>query len=283
MSLTLHVCGSAGTHPGPGRACSGYLVTRVGTGGADKPGTGGADDVGVGGADEPGAGAADGGPTRLLLDCGNGSLANVQRVCDLAEIDAVLLSHLHPDHCVDLFGLYYGLRFHPDGQQHVDVYAPAGAEGFLGQLLGDDAAAHFGEVCRFHPVAAGDRFQVGALGVSLAAANHPVETLAARVEADGQTVAYSGDTHVAAEVVDAARGADLFVCDATWLARDGPFPAGIHCTGEEAGQMAADAGAARLVVTHVVPSTNAAEVAAEAARCYAGEIVIAEDGLEAAL
>lgn len=259
MSLTLHVCGSAGTHPGPGRACSGYLVTR-----AERE-------------------TADADTTRLLLDCGNGSLANVQRVCDLADLDAVLLSHLHPDHCVDLFGLYYALRYHPDGQHQVPVYAPDGAEGFLRQLLGEESARHFGDVCAFHTVAAGDTVEIGGLSIRLAAANHPVETLAARVEADGQAIAYSADTHVAADVVDVARDADLFACDATWLARHGPFPAGIHCTGEEAGQMATDARAARLMITHVVPSTNAAEVAAEAARCYDGEIVIAEDGLEVAL
>jgi ribonuclease BN (tRNA processing enzyme) len=258
VSLTLHVCGSAGTHPGPGRACSGYLVTDGET--------------------------ADGGAgTRLLLDCGNGSLANVQRVCNLAELDAVLLSHLHPDHCVDLFGLYYALRFHPAGPQRVRVYAPAGAEEALSRLLGEEARRTFGEVCEFHTVAAGDAVEVGGLTVRLFAARHPIETLAARVEAGGRVITYSADTHVTDEVVAAARDADLFACDATWLARDDPFPAGIHCTGEEAGQMAAEAGASRLLVTHVVPSTNAAEVAAEASRRYDGEIVIAEDRLEVAL
>lgn len=256
MSLALHVCGSAGTHPGPGRACSGYLVIKSGRG--------------------------DGG-TRLLLDCGNGSLANVQRVCDVAELDAVLISHLHPDHFADLYGLYYALRFHPDGPREIDVYGPSGAEAFLAQLLGDDARSSFGEVCHFHSVAAGDAFGVGDLAVRLFAANHPIETLAARVEADERVIAYSGDTHVAADVVAAARDADLFACDATWLARNGPYPGGVHCTGEEAGQMATDAGAARLLVTHVVPSHNAAEVAVEAAGRYDGDIVIAEDGLEVVL
>lgn len=258
MSLTLHVCGSAGTYPGPGRACSGYLVTDTGAGETQRP-------------------------TRLLLDCGNGSLANVQRVCDLADLDAVFISHLHPDHCVDLFGLYYALRYHPAGEQQITVYAPAGAEAALLPLLGAEAATHFGEVCRFHTVAAGDTFSVGGLDVRLAAANHPVETMAARIEAGGQTIAYSADTHVAEDVVTAARGADLFACDATWLDRAGPHPTGVHCTGQEAGRMAAEAGAARLLVTHVAPVNSSAEVAAEAAGTYDGEIVIAEDGLEVAL
>jgi ribonuclease BN (tRNA processing enzyme) len=272
MSLSVHVCGSAGTHPGPGRACSGYLVTAPASGGDDAqaPARG---DATPGGA----------GPTRLLLDCGNGSLANVQRACELTDLDAVLLSHLHPDHCVDLFGLYYALRFHPAGPQSMPVYAPAGAEALLRLMLSAEAAMHLPKVCRFHTVAAGDTFAVGGLRVELRAANHPVETVAARIEGGGQTLAYSGDTHVTQEVVAAARDADLFICDATWLDREGPYPAGIHCTGAEAGRMAADAGAGRLLVTHVVPTTNSAEVAAEAAGFFGGEIAIAEDGLEIVL
>lgn len=256
--LSLHVCGSAGTHPGPGRACSGYLVTAPGELGADRP-------------------------TRLLLDCGNGSLANVQRVCGLADLDAVVLSHLHPDHCVDLFGLYYALRFHPDGPKQIPVYAPGGAQHLLAQLLGEHGREGFEQVCEFHRVAAGDTLVVGGLSVRLGAANHPIETLTTRVEAGGRTLTYSADTHVSQEVVDAARDADLFVCDATWLAAGGPYPVGVHCTGEEAGQMAAAADAARLLVTHVVPTVDPAAVAAEAARHYDGEVLVADDGMEITL
>lgn len=258
MSLSVHVTGSAGTHPGPGRACSGYLVEAAPPDGHGRT-------------------------TRLLLDCGNGSLANVQRVCDLGEIDAVLISHLHPDHFVDLFGLYYALRFHPGGPRQVPVYAPAGAEDLLRALLTAEATAHLPDVLGLRTVAAGDTLDVGSLRVALSAANHPVETVAARIEGGGRTIAYSGDSHVADDVVAAARDADLFICDASWLERMGPHPSGIHCTGVEAGRMAADAGAARLLVTHVVPSNNSAEVAAEAATSYDGDIGIAEDGLEIAL
>lgn len=243
MSLSVTVLGSAGTHPGPGRACSSYLVEADGF--------------------------------RALLDCGNGSLANLQQGLDVAAVDAVVLSHLHPDHFADLYGLYYARRFHPDGPRPVRVCAPAGAEHVIGHLVGDGET--FGEICRFETVAAGDTTELGPLRVAFFAADHPVETLATRVETDGAVVAYSGDSGPTGAIAECARDADLFVCDATWLDRAGPFPAGVHMTGVQAGRAAAEAGARRLLVTHVLPTNDPVEVAAEAARSYDGETLVAQD------
>lgn len=243
MSLSLTVLGSAGTHPGPGRACSSYLVEAEGC--------------------------------RVLLDCGNGSLANLQQRVDVAAVDAVVLSHLHPDHFADLYGLYYARRFHPDGTKPVRVCAPAGAESLIGQLVGDDGM--FGEVCRFETAAAGDTVAFGALRATFFAADHPVETLATRLETDDAVVAYSGDSGPTGTLAECARDADLFVCDATWLERAGPFPAGVHMTGLQAGRTAAEARARRLLVSHVLPTNDPVEVAAEAARSYDGETRAAQD------
>jgi ribonuclease BN (tRNA processing enzyme) len=243
--VRVTVLGSAGTLCGPGQACSSYLLESEGA--------------------------------RLLLDCGNGSLANLQQRVGLADVDAVVLSHLHPDHFVDLYGLYYGLRFHPDGEQAVDVYAREGARDFICQLLPPEASETFQRICRFTTVAAGDRFTVGPFTVSLFAANHPVEAFAMRVETDERVVAYSGDSGPTPALVDCARDADLFIADSSWLERDGPHPEGIHMTGLQAGEQAAAAGARRLLVTHIYPTLDAAEVAAEASSAYSGEVVIARD------
>ncbi|CAN5149745.1 MBL fold metallo-hydrolase [soil metagenome] len=248
---TLTVLGSAGTHPGPGRACSSYLVEADGY--------------------------------RLLLDCGNGSLANLQRVADVADVDALLLSHLHPDHFADMYGLYYARRFHPSGQAPVDVYAPAGAEAFVGQLLPTESRESFARLCRFHTAAAGATLHLGPLEVTLFTARHPVEALASRVRHGDDVLAYSGDSADTPELVDCARDAGLFVCDATWRAADGPHPDGVHMTGREAGGVAARAGARRLLVTHVYPVTDPAEVAAEAAGPFGGQVLVAEDMLRVPL
>jgi ribonuclease BN (tRNA processing enzyme) len=249
VSLSLTVLGSSGTHPGRDRACSSYLITA--------------------------------GEYRLLADCGNGSLSNLQKVCDVGDIDAVVISHLHPDHFADIYGLYYALRFHADGPLSVPVYAPAGALQFVNQLLRDFDT--FADICRFQTARAGDRLQLGPLDVSLFEADHPVETLAMRFQHDGKALAYTGDSGPTPALVEAARDADLFVADATWLERARPLPEGVHMTGMEAGQHAAQAAASRLLVTHVYPSNNPDEVAAEAARAYDGEVLVARDLLEITL
>jgi ribonuclease BN (tRNA processing enzyme) len=243
MTMQLTVLGSAGTHTAPERMCSSYLVESAGY--------------------------------RLLLDCGNGSLANLQQRCDVADVDAIIISHLHPDHFADLYGLYYALRFHPQGPTSVPVYAPAGAWEFASQLL--DSADVFAQTCRFEVAKAGDRLDLGPFSVTLFASNHPVETLASRVEAGGRVLAYTGDSAPTDQLQHAARDADLFLCDSTWMERERPLPSGVHMTGHEAGVMAAAAGARKLVTTHVFPTNKPAEVAAEAAAAYDGEVVAAYD------
>lgn len=239
------VLGSAGTHVGPGRMCSSYLVEAAGY--------------------------------RLVLDCGNGSLSNLQLRCDVADVDAVLLSHLHPDHVADVYSLYYALRFHPGGPASVPVYAPAGAREHLARLLPAESVPTFAEHCRFEVAKAGDELELGPWRVTLHAAFHPVETLAPRLSYDGTVLAYSGDSAPTSALVECAAEADLFVCDSSWLERDGPHPGGVHMTGAQAGRTAEQAGAARLAVTHVLPTIDPAEVAAEARSAFAGEVLAAHD------
>ena len=243
MTLQLTVLGCSGTHPGPERMCSSYLVESAGY--------------------------------RLLLDCGNGSLSNLQRRRDVGEVDAIIISHLHPDHFADLYGLYYALRFHSDGPRSVPVYAPRGAWEFAAQLL--DSADTFAKTCRFITAKAGDVLQLGPMTATLFEANHPVETLASRLEADGQVLAYTGDSGPSLNLVAAARDADVLLADATWLEEQRPLPTGVHMTGHEAGQVAAQAGVRRLITTHVFPSNDPQRVAAEAASSYDGEVVVAHD------
>ncbi|HWH32550.1 MAG TPA: MBL fold metallo-hydrolase [Egibacteraceae bacterium] len=246
--MRLTVMGCAGTHPAADRACSSYLVEHDGY--------------------------------RLLVDCGNGALSNVQKTLDPADIDAVLLSHLHVDHFGDLYGLYYALRFHGAGPRSVPVHAPPGADRHIAQLLHGDPDDSFHAVCRFSEARPGDTLELGPLRVELHAANHPITTLAPRISAAGAVLAYTADSGPADTLVDCARDADLLLADCSWLERMRPLPEGVHMTAREAGELAQRAGAARLVVTHVYPANDLAEAAAEAAEAYGGEILIARDLLE---
>lgn len=240
--MRLTVLGSSGTHPGPERVCAAHLLEHDGY--------------------------------RLLLDCGNGALSNLLRLTDVSAVDQVLLSHLHPDHFADLYGLYYALRFAPGGPLSVPLAGPAGTPEFVTRILSDDAET-FAQRLPFTPVAAGQRLELGPFTVTLHAAAHPVEALASRIEAGGRVLAYSGDSGPTPALVDCARDADLFLCDATWTT--GEHPPDVHCTGAEAGRLAAQAGAARLWCTHVAPETGRELVAAEAAETFPGDLHVADD------
>ncbi|MBW3604903.1 MAG: MBL fold metallo-hydrolase [Actinobacteria bacterium] len=243
--VKVTVLGSAGSHPGNGRACSSYLVSA--------------------------------GDHHLLLDCGNGSMANLLDAVDPADLDAVIISHLHPDHFVDLYGLHYALRFHPSGSKTVDVHAPDGARSLLTSVLLGDAGDSFNRHLPMHVAAAGERLEIGPFDIELYAANHPIETLASRVWVDGRIIAFSGDSGTTEELIECARDVDLFICDSTWLSRDAPFPKGVHMTGTEAGQYAAAAGAERLMVTHVFPQREPEQAAADAETVYDGLVWVAAD------
>ncbi|MGH8908907.1 MAG: MBL fold metallo-hydrolase [Egibacteraceae bacterium] len=243
--MRLVVLGSSGTHIARDRACASYLVEAGGY--------------------------------RLLMDCGNGSLSRLQRRWDVADIDAVLITHLHVDHFADLYSLYYALRYYQGGPRWVPVYAPRGAHDFIAQLLGPDPTGKLADTCHFEVAQAGDELRLGPLRVELFAAAHPVETLAPRVEHPDGVIAYSADSGPSPQIVACAREADLFLCDSSWLERQRPLPPDLHMTGREAGLTAAQAGVAHLVVTHVFPANDPIAVASEAASVFAGEVSAATD------
>lgn len=243
--MRLTVLGSAGTHVGRGRMCTSHLVEHDGY--------------------------------RLLLDCGNGSLSNLAACVDVADVDAVLLSHLHVDHFADIYSLYYALRLHPSGPRSVPLYAPAGAQEHLARLMPAESRSAFASGCPVTEATVGDVLHLGPLTATLFGAAHPIEVLAPRIEADGQVLSYSGDSGECRELVDAARDADLFVCDASWRDRDGPHPPGLHMTGRQAGSHAARAGAHRLLTAHVLPTNEPEDVAEEARAVYDGEVIAAHD------
>jgi ribonuclease BN (tRNA processing enzyme) len=243
--VKVTVLGSAGSYPGNGRACASYLVSA--------------------------------GDHHLLLDCGNGSVANLVDAIDPAHLDGIIISHLHPDHFVDLYGLHYALRFHRTGAMKVDVYAPAGARDLLTSPLIGDTAESFVKHLPVHVAAAGEHHDLGPFAVDLFAAYHPIETLASRIAVDGRIIAYSGDSAFTPQLVACAQDADLFICDSTWVSRDAPFPEGVHMTGTEAGTLAAEASVERLMITHVFPQREPEQVAADAETIYDGIVWVARD------
>jgi ribonuclease BN (tRNA processing enzyme) len=244
--LEVVVLGSAGTHPGPGRACSGYLFRSS--------------------------------DARVVVDMGYGSTSNLYRMHDPDEIDAVVLTHQHADHCVDIVGLYYALRFHPDGPQRIDVHAPQGVEEFIAQLVPSDSTPPLREILEFHKIEPGDELIVGDIGLTFHASIHPVPTVTVRADHEGRIATYSSDSAGGSWLETAARDADLFICEASWLGDPEDYPDGVHLTAAQAGEVAAKAGARQLVLTHIWPRNDPEQSREAAQGTYGGEVHLAEDG-----
>lgn len=247
--MTVTVIGCAGSFPGPDSPASCYLVSYEQAGRR----------------------------WQLALDLGPGSLGALQRHTDPMQLDAVLLSHLHPDHCLDLTGLHVMRTHHPEGAAttRLDVYGPDGAAARIGRAYGVEAAGSVEDAYRFHAVHDRCAFTIGPLTVTPFAVNHPVAAFGFRVQAGDLTLAYTGDTDSCEALSPLMTGADLVLADSAFIgARDAAR--GVHLTGRRAAEAAVRAGGvSRLMLTHI-PAWNDPEVCrGEAAEIWPGEVELA--------
>ncbi|GAB7193300.1 MBL fold metallo-hydrolase [Kineococcus sp. NUM-3379] len=250
--MRLTVVGCSGSVPGPGSPASCYLL--------EAPGV-------------------DGRTWRLLLDLGSGALGVLQRHADPASLDAVLLSHLHPDHCLDLCALHVWRRHGPPAGALplLPVFAPAGAAERLDAAY-RPAPGHggLGASYVFGDLSDGLRLSVGPFGVTAAAVEHPVEAYGFRVEAAGRVLAYSGDTDACDGLHRLAAGADLLLAEAG--SGEDEQARGVHLTGRRAGEAARAAGARRLLLTHVPPWGDGAAALAAAREEFTGPVELVVPG-----
>jgi len=237
--MKLTVVGCAGSAPGPSSPASCYLVEHDGF--------------------------------RLLLDLGNGSFGALQALVDPDTIDAVYLSHLHADHCLDVVPMVVWHRYSGRASgRRLPLVAPAGARERLQQVY-DSGGAPLTDVFDFAvtPVSA----VLGPFEVQTARTAHPVECHAVRLGAHGSSLVYTGDTGPSDAVVALASGADVLLAEAAHPERD-DLPPDLHLTGRQAGEAAAAARVRRLLVTHVPAWVDpAAQLAAARSVFPAAELV----------
>ncbi len=214
----------------------------------------------------------------IWLDAGTGTFMELARRVDPGRLDAVVLSHGHVDHCVDVLGLYGYLAFGPSGHVPVPVLLPAGVTEQLTGFAraGEEHVLH--HVLALETVAPGDVRRIGAATLTFGRAEHPVPTLTVRVDHPGGSLAYSADTGPGGDLADLARDTDLLLCEATLQGPRDPRTYPYHLTAAEAGGVARDAAAGRLVLTHVAALLDPEVSVAEAAAVFAGPVAWAAPG-----
>ena len=198
---------------------------------------------------------------------------------DPGELSAVVLSHIHVDHCADLYGLYGYLAYGPSGVVPIPVFVPEGASARLAAFAGATAEHVFLVVLDIVEVGPGDEVKVGDASLRFGEAIHSVPGLVTRLETDDGALAYSGDTGPGSDVATIADGADLLICEASIAGErdDQSYP--YHLTATEAGASASEARVHRLVVTHFATGVDPSTAVAEAQAEFAGPVAAAEPGL----
>lgn len=247
--MRLTVVGCSGSFPGPDSAASCYLV--------EAP--------------------HEGRTFRLLLDLGSGALGPLQRYTTLDEVDAIALSHLHADHCLDICGFYVVRKYHPGGPMSpIPVYGPQGTGERMARAYDLPTATGMRNEFTFEAYPDGP-FRVGPFTVTAVQVDHPVLAYALRVEFGGRTLVYSGDTGPCAELEAACADCDLFLAEAAFVEGD-DNPEHLHLTGAQAATAATRAQVRRLVLTHIPPWIDPATVFAEARPHYDGPMELAVPG-----
>jgi ribonuclease BN (tRNA processing enzyme) len=241
MTLSLTVLGCDGSYAGPGGAGSGYLVRADGR--------------------------------TLWLDAGPGTLGPLQLEVALADLDAVFVTHEHPDHAADLEGLAVALRF-GSPRPSLPVYGPAGVRERLSALAAESLA--------FEVVEDGDVLELpdqqgrGAVRLSLSRTDHGPETLAVRVDATSAALGYSADSGPDWSLEALGPGLDLALCEATWTAANEGVAQ--HLSARQAGCAAAAAGVGELVLTHRWPTIPPEAVRREGEAAFGRPVHLARAG-----
>jgi ribonuclease BN (tRNA processing enzyme) len=243
--VKLTVLGASGTWPNPDSATSGYLVQHDGF--------------------------------NLWMDAGTGTLANMQHHIELSQIDAIVISHEHPDHFVDLYPCFYARHYGEMGAPGLPVFVPTDFTQKLADIVSIDSQVVLRTAFGFTEITPGESFEVGPFAIKTEPMAHlGLPALGFRIAADGQVLAYTGDTGPSHHVEALARDADLFLSEATWQDRDDLLP--FHLSSRQAATHARESGVGRLLLTHIWPTLDKEVSTAQAAEEFDGPLEAAAEG-----
>jgi ribonuclease BN (tRNA processing enzyme) len=247
--MKLTILGASPACQNPGGACSGYLVEQDGI--------------------------------AVLLDCGSGVFSRLQQYVKPEEVRAIVLSHMHADHSLDLIQYRYYLSFSGARRQGVAqpglYFPPEGqAKMLVVSSMQDASGEFFSAVFATHEYDPGRKLEIGPLVIEFVAVKHTLHSYGMRISGDG-LLAFSGDTGPCESLVDLARDADVFLCE---CANPANSDYAFHLTPEQAGSVAQEAGARRLVLTHRWAVDGRDSAVVEAGRAFQGSVTMAREDMQ---
>lgn len=247
--MRLTILGRSPASPNPGEACAGYLVA--------------------------------GGGARVLVDIGPGVVAQLVKRHHPDELDAVVVSHMHADHMLDLVTLRYVFPWQarPRDERLRVVLPPGSADQMLDLARGVGSARHFEDCFRLSEHDGSSSLSIGSLSIHPVETQHYIPCWGFRMEADGRRLAYTADTAPCGGLTDLATDADLLLSEATLRSLDedaiAPEPRG-HLTPAEAGDAARAGGSRRLMLTHLPVNGDGTWATSAASEAFGGAVEIAE-------
>jgi ribonuclease BN (tRNA processing enzyme) len=228
---------------------------------------------------------------QVLVDCGPGVLSRMRTDgIEPVDLQAVVITHIHADHCLDLMALAYGLRFPNPAATKLPLYVPSSAVSMLDtldDLYGiptlEDLRRPIRQCFDIRPIDTdGFRAHIGPLQLRTRFVSHAVDTLGVRLSMDAQSVVLSSDTGWCDQLIELAKDADVFACEATYLDADPEvMKSHGHLTAVQTGEAAASAGVKHLVVTHTSQRSDelpALDAATSTAGAFVDTIDLAQPG-----
>ncbi|HWO64126.1 MAG TPA: MBL fold metallo-hydrolase [Umezawaea sp.] len=242
--MRITVLGGCGAWPSAGSACSGFLVEHEGF--------------------------------RVVVDLGYAVLPRLLEHTAADGVDAVLISHGHPDHCADLNPLLRARALDDDPPPALPVFAPPRA---LDAVLALDRPGMLDSSYLPHEFTPGARFALGPFEVDTWSLPHWVPNAGIRLTTGGRRLAYTGDTGPSPDITDLARDADVLIAEATYAEEVPADSARYLSSARQAGRYAAQANVGHLLLTHLWPGSNPHASVDAAGRTHGGDISVADSGL----
>lgn len=243
--MKLTVLGCWAPYPRVSGACSGYLLQDLGK--------------------------------NLLIDTGNGVLSKMLQHINIEDLDAVILSHLHPDHIMDIYSLRHAIESaNREGRMHrlVPLYLPSGPAEDFDRLKGFSKAFQINLIDQLPEP---KETTLAGLKIKFVQSKHNLPCYSIAV-AGSKNWVFSGDTAYNEDLIKLAAEADFLLCEASGLDKDAEYLQANHLTARQAGQLAKKAAVKRLMITHFYPEYVLSQLQQQAEESFGAQVELAREG-----